>query len=202
MRASRLLQMLLLLQNRGKLTTAQLAAELEVAKRTVLRDVDALTEAGLPVVVHRGARGGIELGFNYRTRWTGLSREEAEAFGLMLAQPTPAIDAVGLGDAARSARSKLLEALPDLARETAMKARSFVRFVPARAAKRDERLLALTQAVRERRKVRINALSKRARTVNPIALQYGPDGWSLVCENDEVLLLSRCGDVNISALKF
>src|SRR5262245_34197188 len=119
--------MLLLLQNRGKLTTTQLAAELEVAKRTVIRDVDALTEAGLPVVVHRGARGGIELGFNYRTRLTGLSREEAEALALILTQPTPALDVLGLDAAGRSARSKLLESLPDDTRDIAMKAREQIR---------------------------------------------------------------------------
>ena len=87
MRASRLLQILLLLQNRGRLTTATLARELEVNRRTVLRDVDALTEAGLPVIVHRGQRGGIELGFNYRTRLTGLSADEAEALGVLLTRP-------------------------------------------------------------------------------------------------------------------
>ncbi|MFT3710798.1 MAG: HTH domain-containing protein [Archangium sp.] len=202
MRASRLLQMLLLLQNRGKLTTTQLASELEVAKRTVLRDVDALTEAGLPVVVHRGARGGIELGFNYRTRFTGLSREEAEALGLILATPTPALDALGLDDAARSARSKLLESLPDLARETAMKARELVRFVPVRAPRGEERLLALFTAVRQRRKVRIHAHTKRARLLHPVAVQFGPDGWSLVADDGSVVALKSCGDLNVSALKF
>ncbi len=64
MRASRLLRILLLLQNRGRHTSAQLAAELEVARRTILRDVDALTEAGLPIIVYQGNQGGIELGFN------------------------------------------------------------------------------------------------------------------------------------------
>ena len=54
MRASRLLRILLLLQNRGRLTSGDLARELEVAPRTILRDLDALTEAGLPMVVHRG----------------------------------------------------------------------------------------------------------------------------------------------------
>ena len=63
MRASRLLQILLLLQNRGRMTAAALAREVEVTPRTILRDVDALTEAGLPMVVNTGYRGGIELGF-------------------------------------------------------------------------------------------------------------------------------------------
>lgn len=73
MRAARLLQLLLLLQNRGRLTSAQLASELEVSCRTILRDVDAMTEAGLPIIVYQGNQGGIELGFNYRTRLTGLA---------------------------------------------------------------------------------------------------------------------------------
>ena len=64
MRAARLLQLLLLLQNRGRLTSAQLASELEVSSRTILRDVDAMTEAGLPIIVYQGNQGGIELGFN------------------------------------------------------------------------------------------------------------------------------------------
>lgn len=66
MRAARILHMLLLLQNRGRLTAGALAEELEVSRRTILRDLDALTEAGLPVIVHRGAQGGIELGFGDR----------------------------------------------------------------------------------------------------------------------------------------
>jgi predicted DNA-binding transcriptional regulator YafY len=54
MRASRLLQILLLLQNRGRMTAGALAEELEVAHRTVLRDMDALTEAGLPIIAYQG----------------------------------------------------------------------------------------------------------------------------------------------------
>ena len=60
MRASRLLLMLLLLQNRGRMTSVELARELEVSRRTILRDVDALGEAGLPVIVSPGRGGGIE----------------------------------------------------------------------------------------------------------------------------------------------
>lgn len=55
MRSSRLLHILLLLQNRGLMTAPALAAELEVHPRTIQRDINALTEAGLPVITHRGA---------------------------------------------------------------------------------------------------------------------------------------------------
>ena len=119
MRAARLLQMLLLLQNRGRLTSRQLAEELEVATRTVLRDVDAMTEAGLPIIVHQGNHGGIELGFNYRTRLTGLARDEAEALGLILMGGDDVISILDLNDAAERARNKLIESLPDTPRQHA-----------------------------------------------------------------------------------
>ncbi len=204
MRASRLLQMLLLLQNRGRLTTRQLASELEVAKRTVLRDVDALTEAGLPVVVLRGARGGIELGFNYRTRLTGLSKDEAEALGVMLGQPLPMLADLGLGDAAIRARAKLLESLPDGVRETALRARAQFRVGAARTPPPDPRVEALATAIRERRRVRIRATGKSARVVHPIAMTFGSRGWSLVDALDEgrTIPLAECGDINVSALRF
>jgi biotin operon repressor len=116
MRASRLLQILLLLQNRGRMTSGQLAGELEVNRRTILRDVDALTEAGLPIIVHQGNRGGIELGFNYRTRLTGLAADEAEAIAIMLTRPVPELAMLGLADAGERCRRKMLESFPDVAR--------------------------------------------------------------------------------------
>ena len=112
MRASRLLRLLLLLQNRGRLTSAVLARELEVTRRTVLRDIDALTEAGLPVIVHRGREGGIELGFNYRTRLVGLAADEADALAVVLAAPAQAAEALGMGEAAARAIAKLERVLP------------------------------------------------------------------------------------------
>jgi predicted DNA-binding transcriptional regulator YafY len=114
MRAARLLHMLLLLQNRGRMTSARLAAELEVSRRTVLRDLDAMTEAGLPVIVHRGREGGIELGFDYRMRLTGLDAAEAEAMGVILsAPPMDRLAALGLAEAGRRAAAKIWEAFPD-----------------------------------------------------------------------------------------
>jgi predicted DNA-binding transcriptional regulator YafY len=198
MRASRLLQLLLLLQNRGRMNAAQLSAELEVTRRTVLRDVDALAEAGLPVVVHRGPRGGIELGFNYRTRLTGLSRSEAEALGVLLGSASPLVEALGLGSAGRTARTKLLESLPDGVREIALLARAVPEAPP------DPRIAPLAQAIRQGRRVRIRALSTAPRTVHPVALILGVGGWALVdaLDPDRPIPLDDCEDVNISALRF
>lgn len=204
MRASRLLQILLLLQNRGRLTTATLARELEVNRRTVLRDVDALTEAGLPVIVHRGQRGGIELGFNYRTRLTGLSADEAEALGVLLTRPADELVAIGLGGAAERARRKLMESLPDPVRERAALAAQRFRIDAPLTRGSDPRTEALATAVREHRVVRIRAHGPDERIVHPVGLVYRVSGWQLedALAPGKPIGLARCGDVNISSRTF
>ena len=109
-RASRLIALLLLLQARDRMTAPQLAAELGVSERTVYRDVAALAEAGVPVYAEQGNRGGYRLVDGYRTRLTGLTRDEAEALFLTNAA-RPAAD-LGLSDALAAAQLKVLAALP------------------------------------------------------------------------------------------
>lgn len=203
MRASRLLLMLLLVQNRGRMTSSELAAELEVSRRTILRDVEALSEAGLPVVVRAGRGGGIELGFNYRTRLTGLSADEAEALGVLLGRETPELGALGLAAAATRARTKLVESLPDTSRAVAQRAAARFR-VQAAPVEEDERVPALADAVRGRRVVRVRAHGPDARTVHPVGLTLTTDGWQLLDGLDPAapVPLAECGTVNISSRTF
>ncbi|MGI5374843.1 helix-turn-helix transcriptional regulator [Streptomyces sp. CA-251387] len=109
MRAARLIKMVLLLQSRSAMTAAELARELEVSERTVTRDAQALSEAGVPVYADRGRAGGYRLIGGYRTRLTGLGRSEAEA--LFLSGVPGALREMGLEDAASAARLKVSAAL-------------------------------------------------------------------------------------------
>jgi predicted DNA-binding transcriptional regulator YafY len=112
-RASRLVSLLLLLQTRGQLTAAELAARLEVSERTIQRDIEALADAGVPVEAMRGPAGGYRLSGGYRTKLTGLTGEEAEALFV-----GPAAE-LGLGRVFADARLKVLAALPPELQERA-----------------------------------------------------------------------------------
>lgn len=117
MRADRLLSILLLLQIHRRITARELAKRLEVSKRTIYRDMDVLSAAGIPVVAERGTGGGWFLLDTYRTDLTGLNPAEIQA--LFLPTPAQLLADLGLHQASEAAFIKLLASLPAMCRRDA-----------------------------------------------------------------------------------
>ncbi|MGW2156561.1 helix-turn-helix transcriptional regulator [Nonomuraea sp. NPDC001699] len=185
MRASRLLSLLLLLQARGRMTAPELAAELEVSIRTVYRDVEALSAAGVPVYADRGPAGGYQLLDGYRTRLTGLTAEEASSL-FLAGLPGPAAE-LGLGEVAAAAELKLLAALPPEPRSHASRMRErFLLDVPGwyRSADDVPHLSDVADGVWERRPLRMTyrrwGRQVVDRVIHPYGLVLKGGSWYLV----------------------
>lgn len=184
-RADRLVAIVLLLQARGAMSARQLAAELEVSTRTILRDVEALGAAGVPVYTERGASGGIRLLEGYRTDLTGLSAGEAEALFLM-GIPGP-LDELGLGSSLDAARRKVLAALPPAGRDNAERVRQRIH-VDATDWDTERRpldwLATITRALWAERRVALRYVRADNRTVvrhvDPLGLVLKAGQWYLV----------------------
>lgn len=194
MRADRLLSILLLLQARGQMTGRELAERLEVSERTLHRDMDALSAAGVPVFALRGSRGGWQLEENWRTQVPGL--DEAELRALLMAQPRVLGDRK-LAAAAERALGKLMASLPVplRARAESMRQRLYVDTTGWFGGAEDLSLLPMVQeAVTRDRKLKIRYSSRRSRfdhaggdaenvterIVDPLGLVAKGSTWYLV----------------------
>jgi predicted DNA-binding transcriptional regulator YafY len=120
-RAERLLRLLLRLQTRGQSTVKELAQYLDVSPRTVQRDLDALSLAGVPVYSVRGRLGGWALLPDYRTRLTGLA--PAEVMSVFVGATAHVLADLGMDASSDQAMTKLIAALPEAARRDAEYAR-------------------------------------------------------------------------------
>ena len=188
MRAARVLDMLLMLQRRGRRTALELAETLEVSERTILRDVEALSEAGVPIFTVQGAGGGIELIDGFQTHLTGLTTDEARCL-LLVGQPHVA-HRLGLGAPTRTARNKLLAAVPAALAEEADGLSSWFlhdpdpwagNYVPHGELRR------LARSVQRRRRVELTIAHEPTITVRPLGLVLKAGSWHLVVASNDTI---------------
>jgi predicted DNA-binding transcriptional regulator YafY len=180
-RAARVLEMLLILQRRGRLTARELARQLDVSERTILRDVDAFSEAGVPIFTTRGGHGGIEVMDGFQTRLTGLTTDEAGSL-FLIGQPEVA-HRLGLGVPARATRNKLLNAIaPMLATEAEHLASWFLHDPdPPRGHQIPHgELRRLSGSIKRSRRVELFIGQGRVVSVRPLGLVLKAGSWSLV----------------------
>ena len=205
MRAQRLLSILMQLQVNRRVTARDLAEKLEVSERTILRDMEALGSAGVPVVAERGAGGGWGLLAEYQTKLTGLSPEETQSLFLSRA-PRFAAD-LGLQKTAEGAWTKLQAALPPHARRQAdfIRQRVLIDSRGWRNPAESAGLPALLDALWRERQVCFvyEAVLHEAgrRTVHPLGLVARGSTWYLIAFREGELRtyrVSRIRDVEIA----
>jgi len=206
MQADRLLALLLLLQANGRLSAASLARQLEVSTRTIYRDLDALSAAGVPVYAERGRNGGCRLLPGFRTDVTGMTADEARALFVFAGRGLPA----GLGHEPdlKSALRKLLAAVPDAHRPAALQARERVVVDPtgwSREAEAVPHLATVQEAVWLDRRLRLRYRSSdapRAREleVEPYGLVAKAGTWYLIAAEDGEPRLFRASRIEAADL--
>jgi predicted DNA-binding transcriptional regulator YafY len=201
MRADRLLSIMMLLQTRGRQTAQQLAGELEVSERTIYRDMEALSMAGIPVYAERGPGGGCALLDSYRTTLTGLTEAEIRAL-FMLSIPAP-LAALGVSQEIRTALLKLSAALPDAQRDAEARTRQRILLDSTAWWFQQEsatpHLQTLHRAVWQDRMLhltyRLPFEGQITRTVSPYGLVAKASKWHLVYERSEQLHVKRASQV-------
>ncbi len=205
MRADRLLSILLLLQANGRMTAQTLAKRLEVSERTILRDMDALSGAGVPVTAERGVGGGWRLLDGYQTKLTGLTSPEIQA--LFLARPPQLMADLGLQEASEGAWIKLQASLPIEMRGQAEFVRQRI-LIDARgwrdSAEAISSLPVLLEALWRGRRVRFDYERSpdgaSERIVDPLGLVARGNAWYLVADKGEQRRTYRLSRITAAAL--
>ena len=205
MRGERLFSIVLLLQSHRQLTARDLARRLEVSERTIHRDMDALSVAGIPVVAERGTGGGWSLMGEYRTNLTGLN--EAEIQSLFVTRPSRLLADLKLEKAAEGAALKLLAALPSIYRRGAEHTRQRIHVDVTGWTRTDEAvplLHVLQDAIWQERKLRITYqrgdCDAVERLVDPLGLVAKGSVWYLVAAVENEMRSYRVSGVRAAEL--
>ncbi len=205
MRADRLLSILLLLQVNRRMTAGELAKRLEVSERTIHRDMEALSAAGVPVTAERGAGGGWALLERYRTDLTGLNDAEIQA--LFLSRPPRLLADLGLDRAEEGALIKLLAALPSGGRRDADLLRGRIHIDPGGWNRSEEAvpfLPVLQDAIWQERRLQMSYQRGDGkvveRLVDPLGLVAKGSAWYFVASVEGNIRTYRASRVTGAAL--
>ena len=204
MRASRLLSIQMMLETRGPMSAAALAEALEISVRTLHRDIDQLTAAGVPIYAERGRTGGFRLLDGWNTRLTGLTPSEAQVVFLS-GLAGPAAD-LGLDKPLQGAQLKLLTSLPASSRTEAQKIQSRFHLDPVdwyREADAVPHLAIVAEAVWADRQLGMVYESWRdeaERVVHPLGLVLKAGVWYLVAAADGKPRTYRISNVKRAAM--
>jgi predicted DNA-binding transcriptional regulator YafY len=202
MLASRLLSILMLLQTRGRMSAAALALEFGVSVRTIHRDLDQLSAAGIPVYADRGRNGGFQLLAGYRTELTGLTDSEAEAI-FLAGLPGPAKQ-LGLADSLSAASRKLMAALPAHVQPRAQRIAARFHLDPAawfRSADPLPSLQSVAHAVWSGRMLKLHYrragdAEARPRKVAPLGLVLKGGIWYLIAQHEKSIRTYRAANIH------
>lgn len=213
LRAGRMVSIVLLLQSEGKLTSKQLAERLEVTERTILRDMEELSGAGVPVYAERGPQGGWLLTEGYRAGLTGLHADELAA--LLLSSQGEALGDLGQRQSLEAGMRKLMAAATDAARRNIEMVQSKIHIDGAgwhakKYGKEQHPFLPIVQeAVWEERELRIAYDRDGAagdRVLRPLGLVAKRNVWYVVALTEENELrtfrLSRLKSAELLAERF
>ena len=205
MRADRLLSILMMLQVQGRLTARDLAQQLEVSERTIHRDMEALSNAGVPVVAQRGQGGGWSLLDSYQTTLTGLNLAEIQA--LFLPKPSHLLADLGWNQAFEAALLKLLATLPAANRQQAELVSQRIHLDPTGWQRWDEEMAAfpiLQTAIWQERQLQL--VYERSdgklveRVVNPLGLVAKGSVWYFIASVDEEVRSYRISRIQNATL--
>ncbi len=200
MRADRLLSLLMMLQIKGRVTAQELAERLEVSERTIYRDIEALSIAGVPVYAERGPGGGCMLAEGYRTNLTGL--KETEVRTLFMPDVAGPLSDLGVSKELETALLKLLAALPSAHQRNIERTRQRLYIEAVGWYHSNEAvpfLQILQSAVWQDRKVRLTYRKNNGepieRIVDPLGLVAKAGIWYMVAVSHEDLRVFRVSRV-------
>ena len=200
MRADRLLSLLMLLQTQGRRTARDLAEELEVSERTIYRDIEALSIAGVPVYAVRGPGGGCDLLNSYRVSLTGLNEDEVQAL-FMVSIPAP-LAQLGVSQKLKTALLKLTAAMSTTPQhlEQWVRQRIHVDVVPwFQPEEPVPHLGRLHQAVSQDRRIQLTYQlhfdAQATWMVDPYGLVTKAGVWYLVCAREGKIRVYRVSKV-------